>query len=200
MKKIVLLFGLLCIVWFSFADINISNTWKNFYCAEKEWSCCMSDVCSISSVSCIQWTSPMMKWCDEKCMPIMECKKDNIEEIKNNSWSKLEKIDKNLFKKFNIKTENESEEQVKINVKNVKIEKINNVSSKLDIIVQKVEGLSYDSSKLKKYVEKLKNIQYSLNQGNIKNEETKKYNRELNNAMNNIKKELSNIKNAYKSQ
>jgi phage/plasmid primase-like uncharacterized protein len=127
-----------------------------------------------------------MKWCNERCAPIVECKKSNI---KNNVLEKTE-----------IKTEKESKEEERSKVKIEKIEKIEDMWSKLESVIEKTEYLNYNASRLRNYVQNLNNIKYYLNQNNLTITETKKYNKELNNTINNIKQELYNIKKTYKSQ
>lgn len=121
------------------------------------------------------------------------------EEIKKEDRSKLDKMDDNILKRFNIEKDKETEDDVKIKVRTVKIEKINNVSSKLENIIQETDNLNYDSSKLKIYVQNFKNIKYYLSQNNLTIAQTKQYNTQLKNTMNNIKLELSNIKKTYES-
>lgn len=231
-KNFVLLSALFLLVWFGFADTNIASYWsaewrdagmikqniQDVSCKAKDWTCCKGNVCMWVSVNCIQWTTPAMLWCNEKCVPIVECKKYNLEKnllkksesntkegLENNwniknIWSKLDKVDKNLLKRFNIDAENETEDEVKNKVKNVKIEKINDMWNKLENIIEKTESLNYNPSKLKNYIETFKNIKSNLNRWGLTSVETKKYNKELNNLMANIQQELSNIKNTYKSQ
>jgi len=191
-RKIILLFALLGIVWFSLAE-NTSTDDNS--CKMKNMLCCKWGVC-VSSASCFKWTTTIMKWCSENCTPIIECKETSPEQ---NNKSKLDEMDDNILKKFNIEKNNETEEWMKIKIKTVKIEKINDAWSKLEWIIQKTESLNYNSFKLKNYVQNFKNIQYYLSQKNISTVETKKYNKELKNIMNNIKQELYNIKNNYKS-
>ncbi len=199
-KKIVLLSALLLLAWFSFAETNISSIWsaewrdagmireniQDFSCKMRDWTCCKGNVCMGISVNCIQWSSPVMKWCNERCAPIVECKKSNI---KNNVLEKTE-----------IKTEKESKEEERSKVKIEKIEKIEDMWSKLESVIEKTEYLNYNASRLRNYVQNLNNIKYYLNQNNLTITETKKYNKELNNTINNIKQELYNIKKTYKSQ
>lgn len=225
-KKIILLSALFLSVWLGLADIisvwQWSAEWRDsfmirqegqdFSCNMRDWSCCKGNVCSQTMVSCIQWYTPVVKWCSERCTVIVECKKrewsqkddekkvneSSWEKVKN-TWSKIEKVDKDLLKRFNIETENETEDDVKIKVKTVKIEKINDMWSRLEDIIEKTESLNYNTSRLRSYVANFKNIKYYLNQNNLTTIQTKQYNKALNNTMNNIKQELSNIKTIYKS-
>lgn len=213
-KKILLLSALFLSAWFGLAD-TIAGQWsaewrdsfmlrheeQDFSCNMREWSCCKGNVCSQTMVSCIPWYIAVVRWCSESCTAIVECKKVNEASWKKVilTWSKVGKVDRELLKRFNIETENQTEAEVKIKVKTVKIEKINDMWSRLDDIIQKTERLNYNSSRLRDYVENFKNIRDYLTQNNLTTTQTKQYNKALNTTMNNIKQELSNIKNIYKS-
>ncbi len=214
-KNILLLSTLVLFVWLGSADIISVGQWsaewrdsfmirqevQDISCNIRDWACCKGNVCSQTMVSCVQWYIPVVRWCSEKCTAIVECKKYKTDEkIKTKeSGSKIDKMDDNILRRFNIETENETEDNVKIKVKTVKIEKINDMSSKLEDIIEKTQSLDYDSSRLRNYVENFQSIRYYLNQNNLTNIQTKQYNKALNNTMNNIKQELSNIKKIYKS-
>ncbi|MFZ2151105.1 MAG: hypothetical protein WAZ12_05385 [Candidatus Absconditicoccaceae bacterium] len=225
-KKIILLSALFLSVGLGLADIISVGQWsaegrdsfmirqegQDFSCNMRDGSCCKGNVCSQTMVSCIQGYTPVVKGCSERCTVIVECKKregsqkddekkvneSSGEKVKN-TGSKIEKVDKDLLKRFNIETENETEDDVKIKVKTVKIEKINDMGSRLEDIIEKTESLNYNTSRLRSYVANFKNIKYYLNQNNLTTIQTKQYNKALNNTMNNIKQELSNIKTIYKS-
>jgi len=214
-KNILLLSALVLFVWLGSADIISVGQWsaewrdsfmirqevQDISCNMREWACCRGNVCSQTMVSCIPGYIPVVKWCSERCTAIVECKKVNKSSWNKVilTWSKVGKVNRELLKRFNIETENETEDNVKIKVKTVKIEKINDMSSKLEAIIEKTQSLNYDSSRLRNYVENFQSIRHYLNQNNLTNIQTKQYNKALNNTMNNIKQELSNIKKIYKS-
>lgn len=209
MKFSVLWFILFISLWFvsitdassilpSEGKIEIIN---NSVCHRQNFACCKWNICA-QTASCIKWTFPVMKWCNEQCMPIIECKKTNT--VKINTWI-IQKIDSKklntkLLERLNITIENKTQNDLRENVKEVKIQKIDDLWSKLENITQKIQTLNYNSITLQNYVDNLNNIKLNISRAELSLAETKKYNNQLKNIINSIKQELSNIKNAYKVQ
>ena len=53
-------------------------------CSESGGKCCLGDICSQSSVTCIKGSSPTFKGCDENCKPMVECVSQNKNQTSQN--------------------------------------------------------------------------------------------------------------------